>query len=190
VVPTEVRELPPGWPATQLQPLDRQGTARLTLRSASTSFWVLEQSGKPVGMIKRTGASAVIRTASEGWLVAVRRRGRLGWQLKFTRTREPEATLRYLPRILLPGGSVVLPGGSSFKVRCPVLRDDWRVIRGGGGEVARIGFRGGPAPAFKAHAPFRQSATEEPLLLVVLLASAVAIVIHDEQPKSSGSPAP
>lgn len=173
---------------TPVHVLDPGGTARLTLRSWPTTrgFWILEQGGTPVGMIKRTEHDTRLQTATERWSVAVRRHGRLGWRLLFTRKGEREAAVQYYPRTLLPGGRLVLSSGARYRLRCPVLQDVWRLNAVAGGEIARICFRGdGTAPAFRSHVMFSEEAGREPLLPVLLLAAGAAIVVHDEQPRTT-----
>jgi hypothetical protein len=111
----DTKDSRPAWPATRLGRVNPRSTARLTLSSwpGSEGFgcWVLEQTGNPIGMIRRARETTGFRTPSEEWLLEVRRpRRRLGWQLEFRRTGERAPTVCYYPRTLLPGGRLVVSG--------------------------------------------------------------------------------
>lgn len=108
--------------------------------------------------------------------------GRLGWQLEFGRTGDGEPTVCYYPRHLLQGGKLVVSGARRYRLRCPLVRDDWRVTGIRASELVRIAFRGGPSPDdLRTHVAFGRQATDEPLLLVVILAASVAILVHNEE---------
>jgi hypothetical protein len=65
-VPTDIQEPPRGW--AELRRLDTRANAGLTLSRwpSSPQFWVLEQAGTPVGMIKRVGASTRVAHGLRG----------------------------------------------------------------------------------------------------------------------------
>jgi hypothetical protein len=184
-----------GWAPPHLGPLDAGGTATLNLyrpwRSGGGS-WLLAQAGKPVGMVERAAGGTSLRTATEEWRVEVRRRpGRLGWHLEFTRADGGQPVLRYQPRGLLPGGRLVVCDMRRYRLRSPLLRADWRLTAVPGGEIARIGFRQRePIRYLTMQLAFGKKAADEPMLVVVVLAASVAMLIHDEEPKTIGGPWP
>jgi hypothetical protein len=102
---------------------------------------LLEQAGRPVGVIERAPGGDRFRTISEEWHAFRRRAGRFGWVLGFWRPYEAEPELRYHPRSVLPGGRLVLAGGPGYHVRGSLLRADWRMTARLRGQIGRIAFR-------------------------------------------------
>ena len=179
------REWP--WPA-RLQPLDRRGTAMFALlQSSPAEFWLLEQGGMPVGMIKRAGGGTRLRTVSEEWRMGVTRRRRLGRQFVFARLGEREPALCYSPSTLRQGGRLdVSADGRRYTLRCPLLRSDWRLVAAPGGEVARIAFPGRVPTGTEVSKRLSTEAADEPLLPAVMLVASVAILVHQELPRGFG----
>ena len=189
-MPTGTGEPAWAWAETRLWRLDTRATARLTLSLAAwPKCWLLEQAGRPVGIIRRAPGGDRFRTISEDWHATVGRRpGHLGWHLKFRRANEAQPALRYHPRMALPGGRVAVAGGHSYRLRSPLLREDWRVAaRPRGGQIGRIAFRPrGRVTDYLKYVRFGDQATDEPLLLVVMLAASVAILVHADEPTGLG----
>jgi hypothetical protein len=178
------------WPAT-LQSLARRETSMFALlRSSPPEFWLLEQGGKPVGMIKRADEGTRLRTVSEEWRMGVTRRKRLGWQLVFARPGKRETALCYSPSTLLQRGRLDVSGGRRYTLRSPLLRTDWRLLAATGDEVARIAFRGHrPTPTdLKKHVNLSTEAADEPLLPIVILAASAAILVHQQLPHGYQGP--
>jgi hypothetical protein len=176
-----------GSTATPLRPFDPRASVSLTLRlgdwRSPAPRWWLEQGGDPVGMIERGAGRTALRTVSEEWRVECRRRARrLGWHLEFTPADGRGPALQYHPRSLRPGGDLLLPGRRRYTLRCPLLRNDWR-LAGPGGDIGRIAFR--TRRGFRMRVALGEKAADEPLLLLVILAASVAILIHDEQPSGA-----
>ena len=176
------------WLTTELQEFDRRGTAMFTLPGVpglDIGLWMLTQGGKPIGLIRRVEAGYSVRTACERWDAAIRRRGRVGWQLEFARTGAAQTAIYYLPRGLLDGGHLDVPtSGTRYRLRTPVVRETWRLTGTTRGESVQIAFRsGGPVPAFKRHVQLDADLANEPLLPGVILASSVALLVHFEQPR-------
>jgi hypothetical protein len=183
------------WAPPQLQRLDASGPVTLKLHRPWLSrgeLWLLEQAWKPVGMIERAARRTALRTASEEWAVEVRRRPRrLGWHLEFTREGAGQPALQYHPRGLPAGGHLTVPGGRRYTLRRSLLRGDWRLTAVPGGEIGRFEFRQRePIRYLSMQLAFVDKAVDEPMLLVVLLAASAAILIHDEQPRTTGAPSP
>jgi hypothetical protein len=192
-VPTEITEAQSDWPAAQLEELQRDATGVFALRAGPypPEYWSFEQGSKPVGMIRRSDGGTWLRTASEEWRMRVVRRRRLGWQLAFAPTGEPDALVRYSPRTLRQGGTLEILGGARFALRSPILRTDWRVTAAPRHEVALIAFRMHARPVLpnlQKH-PLSRRAADEPLLPVVMLAAGAAILVHNEElrPLTGGS---
>jgi hypothetical protein len=186
-VPTGIGEPAWAWAETRLWPLDTQETARLTLSPAGwPECWRLEQAGRPVGVIRRRPGGGRFRTISEWWDATVCRAGRLGWQLEFRRSNEASPALRYRPRTALPGGRVAVAGGQSYRLRGPLLREDWSIVaRPRTRQIARIAFRPrGRVTDYLKHVRFGGQAADELLLLEVMLAASVAILVHADQPRT------
>jgi hypothetical protein len=184
-VTADTREERGAWVATHLWPLDTRETARLTLSpSRSPRCWLLEQAGRPVGVIERARGRDRFRTISEEWDAFCRRTGRFGWQLEFWRPHEAEPELCYHPPSLLPaGGRLVLAGGRGYHLRGSLQRADWRITARRRGQIGRIAFRrDGRVADHTKYVRFGDQATDEPLLLVVMLAASVATLIHAEEP--------
>ena len=75
--------------------------------------------------------------------------------------------------------------------RCSLLRSAWWLKAVPGGEIGRIEFRQRePIRYLTVQLAFVDKAVDEPMLLVVLLAASAAILIHDEQPRTTGAPSP
>lgn len=169
------------WFATKLEALDPRGTAMFTLPGA-TGGWMLTQGGTPVGLIRRVNSRYRVRTVSANWDAPIRRRGRVGWQLEFARSGEPQPAIHYVPRAVLQGGTLDLPGRERrYRLRAPIVRDNWRLTATTRGESVQIAFRrGGRVPAFRKHVQLEADFAHEPLLAGVILAASVAIVAHYE----------
>jgi hypothetical protein len=190
-VQTDTQGQSEGWAPPRLRPLDARGTGALNLHRTGSSkgtFWLLEQGEDPVGLIERAGGGTVLRTASEECRVKVRRRARrLGWHLEVTRASEGEPPVQYYPRTLRPRGQLVVSGSRRYRLRCPLLRADWKLTAMPGGEIGRIGFRDRePFRYLTMQVALGEKAADEPMLLVVILAAGEAIFLHEEQP-SAGS---
>jgi hypothetical protein len=150
-------------------------------------FWLLEQGGKPVGMIRRADGGTRLRTVSEEWSMGVTGRKRLGRQLVFARLGELEPTLRYSPSTLRQGGRLDVSDGRPYKLRAPLLRADWRLVAASGGEVAWIAYRGPhPVQPPRKHIRLSTEAADEPLLPGVILAASAVILVHHELPRGFG----
>jgi hypothetical protein len=127
------------------------------------------------------------------WRAAARRRRRrLGWHLEITRTGEREPTVYYYPYTLLTGGKLTLAGGARYKLRHqPVLKEGWTLAAVGGAELAHIrlstSLRRISGKALARRAGLTTSAPSEPKLLALLAAACLAIVIHHQQPRGTGS---
>jgi hypothetical protein len=179
----------------QLEQLDAGGAATLNLyrpwRSGGRS-WLLAQAGRPVGVIERAAGGTSLRTPTGEWRVELGRRPRrLGWHLEFIPADGGEPVLQYHPRGLLPGGRLVVSDIRRYRLRSPLLRADWKLAAVPGGEIARIGFRQRePIRYLTMQLAFAKKAADEPMLLVVILAAGVAMLIHDEAPKTVGGPWP
>jgi hypothetical protein len=195
VVQTDTEGSSEGRAPPQLEELDAGGTATLNLyrpwRSGGRS-WLLAQAGRPVGMIERAAGGTSLRTPTEEWRAEVRRRPRrLGWHLEFTRADGGDPVLHYRPRGVLPGGRLVVTDKRRYRLRSPLLRADWRLTAVPGGEIARIGFRQRePIRYLTMQLAFGENAADEPMLPVVIMAASLAILIHDEEPKTVGGPWP
>jgi hypothetical protein len=176
---------PPDWSTTPLQLLDPHGAGLFTVRAASLrDCWLLQQGGTPVGLIKRADGDNKLRTASDEWRTSLYRK-RLGWQIGFARLAGQGPALRYLPHTARLGGCLHVLGGRRYNLRAPVVRAHWRLCAGTGEEIARFAFRRDSAVSAPRPRELRDlgaNAGDEPLLPVVLLAAAVAIVVHSEQP--------
>jgi hypothetical protein len=174
------------WSTTPLQLLDPRGAGLFAVRAASLrGLWLIQQGGTPVGLIKRTDGDTKLRTASEEWRTSVYRK-RLGWQLGFARLGGLEPPLRYSPHSVRLGGSLLVLGERRYELRAPVLRAHWRLLGATGAEIARFAFRRDGAVSAPRPRELRDlgaDAGDEPLLPAVLVAAAVAIVIHCEQPR-------
>lgn len=188
-----------GWAPPQLQQVQPTGAGTLDLvdrtpdlldrpSRSRREFWVLTQAGRPVGTLERAKGGAVLRTASEEWRMAVRRRAkRLGWYLHFGRVGRGETACQYEPRTLWPGGDLVLAGERRYRLRSRLVRADWRLAAVPGGDVGSLGLRDrGSGRHLQAQLASGDWAADEPLLSLVILAASAAILIHHEQP-SGGS---
>jgi hypothetical protein len=169
----------------QLQPVDASGTATLYLNRAwrfGGEIWLLTQAGKPVGMVERTAGRIALRTFSGHWRGGARRRARrLGWHLYFTRAGGDGPALEYKPpSTLVRSGHFYVSGIRRYRLRCPMLRADWKLAAVPRGEISRIGAR--VREAWRVQLACVNDVVDEPVLLVVVLAACGAILIHDEQP--------
>lgn len=169
----------------QLQPVDASGTATLYLNRAwrfGGEIWLLTQAGKPVGMVERTAGRIALRTVSGHWRGGARRRARrLGWHLYFTRAGGDGPALEYKPpSTLVRSGHFYVSGIRRYRLRCPMLRADWKLAAVPRGEISRIGAR--VREAWRVQLACVNDVVDEPVLLVVVLAACGAILIHDEQP--------
>jgi len=180
---------PVNWSTTPLQLLDSDGAGLFTIRAAALSdCWLLQQGGTPIGLIKRSDSDNKLRTASEEWRTSVYRK-RLGWQIGFARRGERGFVVRYSPDTIRPGGAVDVLGERRYKLSAPILRAHWRLRAASGEDIARFAFRRDGAvepPRPRELCDLGITARDEPLLSVVLLAAAAAIVIHSEHPPGSG----
>jgi hypothetical protein len=172
----------------QLEPLDAGGTATLYLNRAwrfRGEIWLLTQAGKPVGTVERTAGRIALRTVSGDWRGGVRRRARrLGWHLYFTRAGGDGPALEYHPpSTLLGGGHFHVSGTRRYRLRCPILRADWKLAAVPRGEVSQIGARA--REAWRVQLACIDDVVDEPVLLVVVLAACGAILTHDEQPSGA-----
>jgi hypothetical protein len=184
-VPTGIGEPAWAWAETRLWRLDTRATARLTLSPAPwPNSWLLEQAGRPIGAIKRAAGEERFRTISEKWRGRLSRRaGRLGWRLEFRRADDAKPALRYHPRTVLPGGRITVAGGHGYRLRSPLLREDWSIVAAPRGQIGRIAFRPrGRVTDYLKYVRFGDQATDEPLLSVVMLAASVAILVHADEP--------
>jgi hypothetical protein len=182
-VQTDTQGPSEGWAPPRLRPLDTRGTFTLNLHRTGRregTFWPLEQGEVPVGLIERAVGGTTLRTASEECRVQIRRRARrLGWYLEVTRASGAEPALRYYPRTLRPGGQLVVSGIRRYRLRCPLLGADWRLVAVPGGEIGRIGFRDRePFRYLTMRLVLGAKAPDEPMLPIVILAASEAIFIH------------
>ena len=178
-------EPPRDWSTSELGWFDPRGTALFNLTLSSADFWLLQQGGNPVGMLKRAHANTKLRTASEEWRATVYRK-RLGWQVEFARLGGQEPALRYSPDTVRQGGSLHVLGERRYKLCAPFLRAHWRLLAPTGKETARInclGYRAVRPPRPRELRSLDPEAAHEPLLPILILAASLAIVIHHEQPR-------
>jgi hypothetical protein len=189
---TDSREPPGAWAGLRLWRLDTRATARLTLSlSQSPGCWLLEQAGRPVGVIERAPRGDRLWTISHEWRAKVCRAGRLGWQLEFRRVDEAQPALRYRPHTMRPGGRLAFAGGHRYRLRCPLLREDWSIAASPAGQLGRIAFRPrGRVTDYMKYVRFGDQAIDEVLLSVVMLAASAAILVHADEPKLPGGPWP
>ena len=157
--------------------------------------WMLEQRGRRVVAIGRTprwppDGDWALTSAAQGWSADIRRRRRrLGWHVEVTPLRGRAPVLEYRPATVRTGGTLQLPSGGRYELRCSArLGYDWTLATVGGDRLARISRRTSP-PSGSAVARDRTgltaAATDEPELGLLLAAACLAIVIHSQH---SGGP--
>ncbi len=80
-----------------------------------------------------------------------------------------------------------MAGGNGYRLRCPLLREDWNITAGPGRQIGRIAFRPrSRVTDYLKYVRFGDRATGEPLLSGVMLAASVAILVHADQPVFGG----
>jgi hypothetical protein len=72
-----------------------------------------------------------------------------------------------------------------YRLRCPLLRNEWKLEAMPGGEIGRFGPPRGDA---RMHVALTNKAAHEPFLALLILAAIEAILTHNEHPSGAMGP--
>ncbi len=145
--------------------------------------WELRHRDELVGVVDRQ--SEMVRAEAGSWRVEVARR-LFGWRLTFSPL-EPGPIASYLPRHMLPGGSIALSDERSYRLRPRSLfARGWTVSDAQGTELVRVRRadedRQRPGEWV---VDLGSGVTDEPAAPLVLLATCYAVLVDQAQRPSS-----
>ena len=145
--------------------------------------WELRHRDELVGVVDRQ--SEIVRAEAGSWRVEVARR-LFGWRLTF-RPLEPGPIASYLPRHILPGGSIALSDERSYRLRPRSLfARGWTVSDAQGTELVRVRRADEDRqPPGEWLVDLGSGVADEPAGPLVLLATCYAVLVDQAQRPSS-----
>jgi hypothetical protein len=153
--------------------------------------WLLEQRGRPVAAIEETAKGWSLATATQRCSAGIRRRRRrLGWHMEVTPSGERSPALHYRPATVRTGGTLTLASGGRYKLRrLAGSVPEWTLANSDRDMLACISLRTDPpsgSEAARDQTRLAPAAARERHLSLLLAAAGVAMVIHYQQPRTTG----
>jgi hypothetical protein len=152
--------------------------------------WLLLQRGRPVAAIEETATGWTLTTPTEQCSAAIRRRRRrLGWHLEVKSSGVESPLVEYQPATFRAGGTLTIASGGRYKLRRLAGAAHAWIVDGDDGEVACVSLRTKPRSGSEValnRTGLAPGAARERHLSVLMAAACVAMVIHYEQPRTTG----
>ena len=142
--------------------------------------WELRHGDELVGVVDRP--SELVRGEAGTWRVGVGRL--LAWRLVFMPLEQPAPIATYVPRRLLPGGTITLSDERSYRLRpCRrFLAPGWTLSDAQGTELVRARHAEGRWDELKEWSfELRSGVADEPAGPLVVLATCYVILVAEEQ---------